>query len=197
MTKPKWLFDFLSSIGQVKSTTHYSSIEPLHRLCPSSKVLDTVRYVDNGRIITSAGLTSGMEAAFHLVSLYIGNAEAKKLANSLEYRWNEDGQFVRGKLADRFLLGFLNALTPFDYTMSEYDGDETKWIVNLNVHTDLSKEDLTGLLMYQLEKVEGWNAAHRKMEWSFVDKGKHWTATMDIKAIHKDKYAIVISVQTI
>ena len=66
-------------------------------------------------------------AVFHLVSLYIGKAQTKKLANDLEYGWSDTDPFVRSKLADRFVQDFLNALTPFDYEMTEYAGDQSKW----------------------------------------------------------------------
>ncbi|UTA69044.1 DJ-1/PfpI family protein [Emticicia sp. 21SJ11W-3] len=74
---------YLGKIGlldNLKVTTFYSAIERLQQITPKAIVVDSVRYADNGKIITAAGLSSGIDAAFHLVSVYLGKAQAKKLA---------------------------------------------------------------------------------------------------------------------
>ena len=44
------------------------------------------RFVDNGRIATAGGLTSGVDLALHVVSRYFGSAAAERTARYMEYR---------------------------------------------------------------------------------------------------------------
>ena len=48
-------------------TTHWEDIEDLRAAAPGSAVVDGVRYVDEGRVVTSAGVAAGVEASLHLV----------------------------------------------------------------------------------------------------------------------------------
>ena len=181
-------------LDSLKSTTHFSSVKSLQKIATHSAVTDSVRYVDNGKIIVAAGLSSGIDAAFHVVSLYIGKAQTKKLANDLEYRWSEEDQFVRGKLADKYVLGFLNTLTPFDYTMTEYTGNEKNWTVRLDAKTVLSQSELQNLLAYQFENAEGWKKSQRKDNWVFKDNGKNWMAELFIHPIEKNLYSVYLKI---
>lgn len=181
-------------LDNLKSTTHFSSIKALQQFTPHTHVVDTVRYVDNGRIITSAGLSAGIDAAFHVVSLYIGKGETKKLANDLEYNWNEDEQFVRGKLADKYVSGFLNALTPFDYTMIDYKGNESKWLVTLSLKTELSQHELEKLFAYQFEIANGWKQTQRKNNWFFSEDGKRWNVSIELNRKTNESYYLKLNV---
>lgn len=166
-------------LDSLKATTNYPAIRLLKRLAPHTSITDTVRLIDNGKIITSAGLSSGIDAAFHLVSLYLGKAQTQKLANDLEYGWNNKDPFVRGKLADKHVQGFLDALTPFDYEMTEYTGDRNQWSVSVNLKTDLKRDDLFHILTTQFEQVSDWKKTKKRNRWTFADYGKKWSATLD------------------
>ncbi len=163
-------------LDNLTATTNYPAVPVLRGVATQTTVTDTVRFVDNGRIITSAGLSSGMDAAFHLVALYLGKAQTKKLANELEYGWNEENPFVRGRLAEKHVQDFLSVFTPFDYEMTEYTGDRDKWLVTVRVKTSLDKYDLLRLSAVQLEQVAGWKRGGNKNSWTFDDYGKKWSA---------------------
>ena len=66
-------------------TTFHNSIQSLQKAVPSAKVLSNVRYVDNGRIITTAGISAGIDGALHLVAKLKGEAEALRIAKHMEY----------------------------------------------------------------------------------------------------------------
>lgn len=163
-------------LDNLQATTNYPAVINLKKRAPKATVLDSVRYVDNGKIITAAGLSSGIDAAFHLVSLYIGKAQTKKLANSLEYRWDDTLYFVRSKLADKYVQDFLNLFNPYDYKMKKYAGDENKWTVELNIESNLNQNDLLNLIEYQLIHVSGWEKNMNDHSWSFKAHGKMWQA---------------------
>lgn len=158
---------FLGAAGLldgITSTTYYPAIPDLKAIASNSKVVDNVRFVDSGHIITSAGLSSGIDAALHLVSKYLGVAETVKIANDIEYNWNLNEQYVRGDLADRFVQSFLYVFSPFEAVMNKYEGDTTKWTVSLDVKTDINSEDMYRLIDAQLTKVDNFiptEKAHR------------------------------------
>jgi putative intracellular protease/amidase len=50
------------------------------------------RWVDEGRYVTSAGVSSGTDMAFHLVDRLAGRAVAETAAKQAEYDWHRDPQ---------------------------------------------------------------------------------------------------------
>lgn len=66
-------------------TTFHRSIENLQKAVPSARVLKNTRYVDNGRVITTAGISAGIDGALHLVAKLRGKEAAMKVAQHMEY----------------------------------------------------------------------------------------------------------------
>lgn len=66
-------------------TTFHKSIENLQKAVPSAKVLKNVRYVDNGKVITTAGISAGIDGALHLVAKIRGKEVALNVAKHMEY----------------------------------------------------------------------------------------------------------------
>jgi len=94
---------FLAKAGLLKglsATTYYGAIETLARALPDTKVVSDRRFVDNGHIITTAGLSSGIDGALHVVSKLSGRATAQMVALNMEYDWKEDSTYARASLAD-------------------------------------------------------------------------------------------------
>lgn len=58
------------------------------------------RFVDSGvnangvRIISSGGVSCGIDAALYIVKLHAGEEEAKKVAQQLDYAWRKTEGFV-------------------------------------------------------------------------------------------------------
>lgn len=84
--------------GQV-ATTFHSRIEEMRAAFPRTTVLSGVRFVDNGRIITTAGISAGIDGALHLVSKLRGTAAARAVAVEMEYdKWiPKEGFITAGK----------------------------------------------------------------------------------------------------
>jgi YHS domain-containing protein len=55
---------------------------------PSVTVVRGVRFVDNGRIAASAGLSAGIDLAMHVVARYYGKDAADQTAYDMEYQSN-------------------------------------------------------------------------------------------------------------
>jgi putative intracellular protease/amidase/DNA-directed RNA polymerase subunit RPC12/RpoP len=72
----------------LSATTVRGGIEKLARFAPRTKVVHDQRYVDNGKLITTAGLSAGIDGAIHLVAKTLGKEAAQAVAHGLEYRWD-------------------------------------------------------------------------------------------------------------
>lgn len=70
-----------------EATTHWSAIAGLRRDASKTKVLENVRFVDNGRVVTTAGVSAGIDGALHVVARLLGRAHAEKTARYMEYLW--------------------------------------------------------------------------------------------------------------
>ncbi|HEU4470195.1 MAG TPA: serine hydrolase [Flavisolibacter sp.] len=76
---------FLDSLS---ATTFHSSIPDFRSKYPAVRVLEETRFVDNGTVITTAGISAGIDGALHFVSKVRGEAEAARIARMMEYdKW--------------------------------------------------------------------------------------------------------------
>jgi transcriptional regulator GlxA family with amidase domain len=72
-------------LDDLEATTHHGSIELLCQMAPKTKVHADRRYVDNGRIICSAGIAAGIDMSLHVVNRLLGEEVARKTARQMEY----------------------------------------------------------------------------------------------------------------
>ncbi|EKS8351026.1 DJ-1/PfpI family protein [Bacillus cereus] len=69
----------------LKSTTHWASIEKFKNEFQNVEVIENVKFVDEGHIITSAGISAGINMAFHIVKNLLGMHVAEDTAKRMEY----------------------------------------------------------------------------------------------------------------
>jgi putative intracellular protease/amidase len=94
---------FLGQAGLLdglEATTTAGLINGLKTVAPKSRVVSDKRFVDNGKIITTAGLSSGIDGALHLVEKLDGKGWAQIVATNIEYDWRPDSGYARANLAD-------------------------------------------------------------------------------------------------
>jgi len=78
-------------LGGMRATTNKRAMDLLLEAAPeSATVIENVRYVDNGRILMSAGVTAGIDAALHLVAKLHGEERAIDTASKLEHDWRRE-----------------------------------------------------------------------------------------------------------
>jgi transcriptional regulator GlxA family with amidase domain len=70
----------------LRATTHHKSFALLREIAPNTEVVETERFVDNGRILTAAGISAGIDCALHVVSRLLGSEAADATAQHMEYR---------------------------------------------------------------------------------------------------------------
>lgn len=69
-------------------TTFHGYLGELQKITPKAKVLADTRFVDNGQVITTAGVSAGTDGALHVVAKIKGEATAKATAFYMEYdKW--------------------------------------------------------------------------------------------------------------
>lgn len=71
-------------------TTHWEDINDLKKDYPLLNVVDDVRWVDEGRIVTSAGISAGIDMSLHLVSKIKTRELALKTAKQMQFDWSEN-----------------------------------------------------------------------------------------------------------
>ncbi len=70
------------------ATTFHSALNDLEKNHPDITVIKGARFVDNGKVITTAGISAGIDGALHLVAKLQGFNEARKIAYHMEYdKW--------------------------------------------------------------------------------------------------------------
>lgn len=71
----------------LSATTHFKAMDELRKVAPNTQVCPGQRIVDNGRILTSAGISAGIDLSFHIVARLLGREEAQATARWMEYDW--------------------------------------------------------------------------------------------------------------
>ena len=67
------------------ATTHHGAFGELRTAAPRAEVREGVRFVDAGRVVTSAGIAAGIDMALHVVGRLLGSDEARATAAYMEY----------------------------------------------------------------------------------------------------------------
>lgn len=76
--------------GSDEVTTHWEDVPVLRRRYPELSVVPARRWIDLGRVVTSAGISAGIDMVLHLVERVAGRDLAERTATQMVYSWNED-----------------------------------------------------------------------------------------------------------
>jgi transcriptional regulator GlxA family with amidase domain len=82
----------LGLLDGLECTTHYGSYDRLEALAPRAVVRRDARVVDNGHIVTGAGVSAGIDLALHMIARLYGMEEARDVATYMMYRWAPEDQ---------------------------------------------------------------------------------------------------------
>ena len=74
-----------------RATTHYSSLERFAAEFPAVKVEHKRKYVDEGNVITAAGISAGIDMSFHMLRRFLGDEIMRETARRMEYELTEPG----------------------------------------------------------------------------------------------------------
>jgi transcriptional regulator GlxA family with amidase domain len=76
----------LGLLDGLRATTHHELLGLLAKLAPAATIDPSQRFHDNGRILTAAGISAGIDCSLHLVGRLLGEAAVAKTAKYMEYR---------------------------------------------------------------------------------------------------------------
>jgi putative intracellular protease/amidase len=186
--------------GQTVTTTA-GMIEDL--VAPDTKVVYDRRYVDSGKIITTAGLTAGIDGALHLVEKMLGRGAAQSAALSMEYNWDPSARYARAALADRYLPNRLADPRAKGATtkMVSTAGDTEHWETRILVSEPRSAAEImelmrarivanraTGGMFKRISHIQGSprlvaaKAGQPNLLWSFTDdQNREWKGSCAVE----------------
>lgn len=72
------------------ATTHWEDIADLRAMFPELSVKEGLRWVDEGAIVSSAGISAGIDMSLHLVERLKDRDLALRTAKQLEFDWTEN-----------------------------------------------------------------------------------------------------------
>jgi putative intracellular protease/amidase len=172
----------------LQATTFYDLIPALRTEAPRTTVVSDRRFVDNGKVITTAGLSSGIDGALHVVSRVSGNGRAQMAALNMEYDWKADGRYARARFADapiRRLFGRGLALplpAPERAEVSSTAGDADRWEVVWSVPTARPREAVSQGIAAAIQERGDWTrsgpASPDLVSWTLAHDGSRFRATL-------------------
>ena len=161
------------------ATTTAGRIDQLAENFPKVHVVRE-RYVDNGKIITTAGLSAGIDGALHVIDRQFGRARAEQIARGIEYRWDPKSKWTRSVLAD---IRMPDIKLPDDAVWETVasDGDSDKWEMRGRLRIAMTEEKALDTATKQLT-AGGWTlreSAKGRRSWSKKDReGQTWLTTI-------------------
>ena len=69
-------------------TTHWEDISDLHRNYKNLQVREGIRWIEQGKLFTAAGISAGIDMSLELVSRLASAELAERTARQMEYTWN-------------------------------------------------------------------------------------------------------------
>ena len=72
------------------ATTYHTEFDHLRSMAPTTTLHPDKRFVDNGQVVTSAGISAGIDMSLYVVSKLHGKAQALYTAQRMEYDVKED-----------------------------------------------------------------------------------------------------------
>ena len=188
------------------ATTISHAIDDLGKTSPKIKVVSDQRYVDNGKIITTAGLSSGIDGAFHLIAKIKGKGEAQATALGMEYRWDPDSKFARAALADRYFP----EVHGIDAQVISTEGDVDHWEFkalfskpdSANAIVDLLNTKVITAMQHtrgpvtQISRSINGDGGKSEIAWKFIDEqGSNWAGNASVEPANGQTGKFVVTLK--
>lgn len=139
----------LGFVDGMEVTTWYGAIDRLQQEVPKTTVKRGRRFIDNGKYITTAGVSAGIDGALHLVGRLLGRRVAEQTAQYMEYHWSPEPYLVAS-------YSFLNPSTDDRGRLVQLAGmhrDDKNWSAAAEAYrraVDADPKDLS--VVYQLAR---------------------------------------------
>ena len=172
-----------------QATTFYWFIDELKEAEPTCTPVHDQRFTDNGKIITTAGLSSGIDGALHLIERYSSRYDAEQAALGLEYDWQPERNWARANLADWHLVKMLGSAgfnfpkgSLAQWTVVQNNGTKDEWTKAWKFQTNLERSEV--IQAFESKMAAVWTKASStdaESNWTFKDdKDRPWTARLEL-----------------
>lgn len=190
----------------LQATTFYGLIDGFVAFAPKTKVVTDQRYVDNGKIITTAGISSGIDGSLHVVERMLGRAAAQLAALNMEYNWQPDARYARASFADQHLRRIFGLHPRFDppagvnIKLLSTTGDAAAWTLTWQTQGEASAAELLKPLNQKLVD-GGWIKQGGAIDatqstWEFKDqKGGQWRGQANVRLAPGEKNQSLVVVE--
>ncbi len=192
-------------LDRLTATTYHNAIPELEKNYPKIKVVSDQRFVDNGKFITTAGLSSGMDGAIHIVEKLKGKPKAQTVALNLEYDWKPKDNYARAALADRHLNPIFQGNDEPNPSITSAklfstEGGKDHWQTEYELTASINAADIKNAVEKMMAKKVDWkkkNDYPTKSSWSFLSIDKaNWNGLLEVKPIAStaDKFLVIFKV---
>ena len=196
----------------LEATTTSNLIPMLRKAAPKVKVVDDRRFVDNGKIITAAGLSSGIDGSLHVIEKLFGRGTAQMAALGMEYNWDPESKFVRAALADKYMrFNFDVKVLEGGWVPLSREGGLDQWENKWTVTTEASaagilesvNNSIAANKTYGAPSAVKWTRLERasargemQSSWNFTDeKGAIWNGLVRVEPLSGQKNQFTLSVK--
>jgi len=76
-------------LAGLEVTTHFEDCADLRLAFPDLRVLEGVRWVERGRVLTSAGISAGVDMSLRMVARLASQDLAERTARQMDYDWRQ------------------------------------------------------------------------------------------------------------
>jgi putative intracellular protease/amidase len=185
----------------LEATTTAGMIGELQRVAPKTRVFSDRRFVDNGKVITTAGLSSGIDGALHLIERMDGRGWAQFIALSIEYDWRPDSDFARAALADMKLpSGIYEPIFPAGEPFEIVHGKETseeKWSVPATSAVQLLKTINEKWTEEKSWRRVGGGKSDSSIWMMKEESGKEWVATVNVEDMSGQQGRVLVTLRIV
>jgi putative intracellular protease/amidase len=177
------------------ATTTSHLIDQFTRDFPKTTVVRDQRFVDNGRIITTGGLSAGIDGALHVISRVSGEGRAQWVALGEEYAWDPHGGFARGALAD-LLIPDVDLDRTGHWEVVSTQGTTDHWKIVARGAVEMTSAQLMDHFSHALSTQ--WTSVKSsplESDWTFKGRdGKPWGGVLKIEPVAGSEHVFEASV---
>lgn len=183
----------------LSATTTNGNIPRLRSQFPRVNVVDNLRYVDNGKIITTAGLSAGIDGALHVIELMMGKGAAQRTALVEEYDWEGNSHFVRAALADKMIPPLFLSADYGTWDLVSTEGGNDHWKLVLRGTTSKPFAEFVDHIdkdfaSKEWAKTGPWSEG--TSHWKLSPKGgKSWNGTVAVHESPGAKHELTLSIE--
>jgi len=195
-------------LNGLRATTTAGNMLRMRRTYPQIKVINDERVIDDGKIITTAGLSAGIDGALHVVAVMDGEDAAQSVALGIEYDWQPNHPYVRGTMADR-LVPSVDPSAIGEWIAGRRNGDKDHWQRATWFKSKLSAPELFSVVQTAYEKAYAadglWSpgsfhmasSGPLKAGVSFDDQdGHHWQGALTVEPTAGDAHQFLVRLVT-